>query len=60
MQSMEKTQTSGFAKFASLVYLYTGLGITFWMLSAFALSKIKLLFSLFYNGQLGTASYPLW
>lgn len=39
MQSMEKTQTSGFAKFASLVYLYTGLGITFWMLSAFALSK---------------------
>lgn len=39
MQSVEKTNTAGLARFTSLVYLYTGLGIAFWVMSAAALAK---------------------
>ncbi|MCO6541861.1 hypothetical protein DS831_02620 [Bombilactobacillus bombi] len=39
MPVMEQTKDGALAKFTSLVYLYTGLGVAFWLLSAFALAK---------------------
>ncbi|UQS82154.1 Bax inhibitor-1/YccA family protein [Bombilactobacillus folatiphilus] len=39
MQAYEETQVAGLSKFTSLVYLYTGLGIVFWLAAAFALAK---------------------
>lgn len=39
MQTYEESQTTGLSRFTSLVYLYTGLGIVFWLMAAFALAK---------------------
>ena len=39
MQSIDKTKSAGLARFTSLVYLYTGLGIAFWMISAQAIAN---------------------
>ncbi|MQS76235.1 hypothetical protein FHL06_07525 [Lactobacillus halodurans] len=39
MQSIDKVKSAGLAKFTSLVYLYTGLGIAFWMICAQAIAK---------------------
>lgn len=39
MPAIEQVKDKALSKFTSLVYLYTGLGITFWLLAAFALAK---------------------
>ena len=39
MQSIDKIKSAGLARFTSLVYLYTGLGIAFWMISAQAIAN---------------------
>jgi Integral membrane protein, interacts with FtsH len=39
MQTVDKVKSAGLARFTSLVYLYTGLGIAFWMISAQAIAK---------------------
>lgn len=39
MQTIDKVKSAGLAKFTSLVYLYTGLGIAFWMISAQAIAN---------------------
>ncbi|AKP67430.1 Bax inhibitor-1/YccA family protein [Companilactobacillus ginsenosidimutans] len=39
MQTIDKAKATGLARFTSLVYLYTGLGIALWMLVANAMAK---------------------
>lgn len=39
MQSIDQTKATGLARFTSLVYLYTGLGVAFWMLAANAMAR---------------------
>jgi FtsH-binding integral membrane protein len=39
MQTIDKAKSTGLARFTSLVYLYTGLGIAFWMLAANAMAR---------------------
>lgn len=39
MQTIDKSRATGLARFTSLVYLYTGLGIAFWMLAANAIAR---------------------
>lgn len=39
MQTVDKVKSAGLARFTSLVYLYTGLGIAFWMICAQAIAK---------------------
>ncbi|WP_338215748.1 Bax inhibitor-1/YccA family protein [Companilactobacillus muriivasis] len=43
MQSVDKVRTSGLARFTSLVYLYTGLGIALWTISAQLIANNKAL-----------------
>ncbi|NVY96646.1 Bax inhibitor-1 family protein [Lactobacillus sp. DCY120] len=37
--TIERTDANGLARFSALVYLYTGLGVAFWTLCAWALAK---------------------
>ncbi|APX71745.1 Bax inhibitor-1 family protein [Companilactobacillus allii] len=39
MQSIDKTRATGLARFTSLVYLYTGLGVAFWTIAANAIAR---------------------
>jgi len=39
MQTIDKVKSAGLARFTSLVYLYTGLGIAFWMICAQAIAN---------------------
>ncbi|WP_125711126.1 Bax inhibitor-1 family protein [Companilactobacillus zhongbaensis] len=39
MQTIDQTKATGLARFTSLVYLYTGLGVAFWMLAANAMAR---------------------
>ncbi|WP_125588117.1 Bax inhibitor-1/YccA family protein [Companilactobacillus jidongensis] len=39
MQSIDKARATGLARFTSLVYLYTGLGVAFWTLAANAIAR---------------------
>ncbi|WP_125568231.1 Bax inhibitor-1/YccA family protein [Companilactobacillus insicii] len=39
MQSIDKARATGLARFTSLVYLYTGLGVAFWTVAANAIAR---------------------
>lgn len=39
MQSIDKARATGLARFTSLVYLYTGLGVAFWTIAANAIAR---------------------
>lgn len=39
MQSIDKAKSAGLARFTSLVYLYTGLGVAFWTIAANAIAR---------------------
>ncbi|WP_300559797.1 Bax inhibitor-1 family protein [Companilactobacillus sp.] len=39
MQTIDKSRANGLARFTSLVYLYTGLGVAFWLLVANAIAR---------------------
>lgn len=39
MQTIDKAKATGLARFTSLVYLYTGLGVAFWTIAANAMAR---------------------
>ncbi|KRK52611.1 hypothetical protein FC97_GL002597 [Companilactobacillus kimchii DSM 13961 = JCM 10707] len=51
MQSIDKVKATGLARFTSLVYLYTGLGIAFWMICAQAIAKNTALSMALFQGM---------
>lgn len=51
MQTIDKVKSAGLAKFTSLVYLYTGLGIALWMISAQAIANNQALSMAIFQGM---------
>lgn len=51
MQTIDKVKSAGLAKFTSLVYLYTGLGIAFWMICAQAIANNRALSMALFQGM---------
>ncbi len=51
MQSIDKVKSAGLARFTSLVYLYTGLGIAFWMICAQAIARNTALSMALFQGM---------
>ncbi|UQS82995.1 Bax inhibitor-1/YccA family protein [Bombilactobacillus thymidiniphilus] len=57
MQTIEKTDSTQLSKFTSLVYLYSGLGIAFWLLCAAALTKYFMVHEALMLSLLQTANH---
>jgi Integral membrane protein, interacts with FtsH len=51
MQTIDKVKSAGLAKFTSLVYLYTGLGIALWTISAQAIANNQALSMVIFQGM---------
>lgn len=51
MQSIDKVKATGLARFTSLVYLYTGLGIAFWMICAQAIANNQAMSAMLFQGM---------
>lgn len=51
MQTIDKVKSAGLARFTSLVYLYTGLGIAFWMICAQAIANNRALSMALFQGM---------
>lgn len=51
MQTVDKVKSTGLARFTSLVYLYTGLGIAFWMICAQAIANNRAVSMAIFQGM---------
>lgn len=51
MQTIDKVKSAGLARFTSLVYLYTGLGIALWMISAQVIANNRALSMAIFQGM---------
>ncbi|WP_119326773.1 Bax inhibitor-1/YccA family protein [Companilactobacillus musae] len=51
MQTIDKVKSAGLAKFTSLVYLYTGLGIALWTISVQAIANNQALSMVIFQGM---------